>query len=177
MIQRAQKFCDTYGLKLPVMLAPMAGACPVRLSVGVANAGGMGAMGALSHTPDGIRDWVREFREASSGPLQLNTWVPDPPAHRDRAAEARVRDFMAAWGPEVPASAGDASRPDFHEQLSTFLEVAPTAVSVTEARFVRSSPSAKPSGCSLCCRGSRTTSMSRLSRPAASPTAAASPPR
>jgi len=36
---------------------------------------------------------------------------------------------MAAWGPEVPASAGDVSRPDFVEQCETFLEIAPTAVS------------------------------------------------
>jgi len=129
MIERAQKFCETYGLKMPVMLAPMAGASPVRLSVAVANAGGMGAMGALLHTPDGIREWVRDFRASSSGPLQLNTWVPDPPPARDSVAEARIRQFMAAWGPAVPASAGDVSRPDYFEQCETFLEVAPTAVS------------------------------------------------
>ena len=129
MIEHARKFCDKYGLKMPVMLAPMAGACPVSLSVAVANAGGMGALGALLHTPDGIRQWVREFRASSSGPLQINTWVPDPPPRRDHAAEARVREFMASWGPDVPASAGDVSRPDFLEQCETFLEVAPTAVS------------------------------------------------
>jgi len=89
----------------------------------------MGAMGALMHTRDGIRDWVREFRASSSGPLQLNTWVPAPAPHRDPAAEARVREFLAAWGPEVPASAGDTTRPDFVEQCETFLEVEPTAVS------------------------------------------------
>src|SRR5215471_10399924 len=129
MIQQAQKFCDTYGMKMPIMLAPMAGASPVALSVAVANGGGMGAMGALLHTPDGIREWVRDFRALSSGPLQLNTWVPDPPPTRDPVAEARVREFMATWGPDVPASAGDVSRPDFAEQCETFLEVAPTAVS------------------------------------------------
>jgi len=129
MIERAQKFCDTYGLKMPIMLAPMAGACPVSLSVAVANGGGMGAMGALLHTPDGIREWVRDFRASSSGPLQLNTWVPDPPPKRDPVAEARIREFMAAWGPQVPVSAGDTSRPDFAGQCETFLELAPTAVS------------------------------------------------
>ena len=122
-------FCGKYGLKMPVMLAPMAGACPVSLSIAVANAGSMGAMGALMHSPQGIRNWVREFRAGSHGPLQLNTWIPDPPCRRDADAEARVRAFMAAWGPEVAETAGDAVRPDFGEQCETFLEVAPTAVS------------------------------------------------
>jgi nitronate monooxygenase len=129
VIERVRNFCTRYQLETPILLAPMAGACPVSLSVAVANAGGMGAMGALLHTPDGIRDWVREFRVASSGPLQINTWVPDPPPRRDDAAEARVRAFMAQWGPEVLPSAGDVSRPDFLEQCETLLEVAPTAVS------------------------------------------------
>jgi nitronate monooxygenase len=129
MIERVQQFCDRYHLTMPVMLAPMAGASPVSLSVAVANAGGMGAMGALLHKPDGIREWVREFRASSRGPLQLNTWVPDPPPQRDPLAEARIRAFMANWGPEVPSSAGDVSRPDFLEQCETFLDVAPTAVS------------------------------------------------
>jgi len=123
---------------MPVMLAPMAGACPVSLSAAVANAGGMGAMGALLHKPDGIRDWVREFRASSRGPIQLNTWVPDPPPRRDNSAEARVRAFMAAWGPEVPPSAGDVSRPDFLEQCETFLELAPTAVSSIMGLFPES---------------------------------------
>ena len=138
MIERAQKFCDRYGLTMPVMLAPMAGASPVSLSAAVANAGGMGAMGALMYTPDGIRQWVSEFRASSRGPLQLNTWVPDPPPQRDHAAEARVRAFMATWGPEVAASAGDVSRPDFLEQCETFLEVAPTAVSSIMGLFPQS---------------------------------------
>ncbi len=127
--QRSEAFCAKYGLEMPIMLAPMAGACPVSLSVAVANAGSMGALGALTLTPPAIRDWVREFRAASRGPLQINTWIPDPPPVRDAAAEARVRAFMAAWGPAVPASAGDAMRPDFGEQCETLLEVAPAAVS------------------------------------------------
>ena len=45
---RAEAFCRQYGLRLPILLAPMAGACPASLSVAIANAGGMGAMGALT---------------------------------------------------------------------------------------------------------------------------------
>jgi nitronate monooxygenase len=116
-------------MQLPILLAPMAGACPASLSIAVANAGGMGAMGALVSKPAAIRAWVEEFRSASHGPFQLNTWIPDPTLERDPEAEARVRKFLAAWGPEVAASAGDAKPPDALEQYEAFLALKPTAVS------------------------------------------------
>ena len=103
----------------------MAGACPVSLSIAVANAGGMGAMGALITPPDGIRTWVGEFRAASTGPFQLNVWIPDPPPERNADVEARVRAFMSQWGPEVPAAAGDVKLHDFDAQCETFLELRP----------------------------------------------------
>jgi nitronate monooxygenase len=126
---RAKAFCDRYGLALPILLAPMAGACPASLSIAVGNAGGMGAMGALRSGPKGIRAWVDEFRVASRAPFQLNTWVPDPPPRRDAEAETRVRAFLESWGPGVPASAGDATPPDFAAQCDAFLECRPAAVS------------------------------------------------
>ena len=126
---RARAFCARYGLKLPVLLAPMAGACPPSLSIAVANAGGMGAMGALVSPPAAIAAWVAEVRAASSGPLQLNTWMPDPPPRRDPSAEARVRSFMERWGPHVPPSAGEVPLIDTNVQCEAFLEARPAAVS------------------------------------------------
>src|SRR5689334_13128573 len=108
---RAEAFCARLGLRLPVLLPPMAGACPPRLSVAVARAGGMGAMGAVLSTPDEIAAWTDTVRRGTDGPYQLNVWIPDPPPRRDADAEARVRAFLAAWGPEVPATAGDATPP------------------------------------------------------------------
>jgi len=128
-IARAEAFCAKYGLACPILMAPMAGACPASLAIAVANAGGMGAMGALITEPAGIRAWVAEFRAASSGPFQLNTWIPDPKPVRDAAAEQKVRSFLEAWGPPVAASAGDGTPPDFEGQCEVFVELAPTAVS------------------------------------------------
>ena len=140
-MQRASAFCAEYGCALPILLAPMAGACPASLSIAVANAGGMGALGALLSSPSAIRSWVQEFRGKSDGSFQLNVWIPDPPPLRDRDAEQRVRQFLESWGPPVPESAGDAALPDFDGQLETFLEVAPRAVSsimgVFPASFVK----------------------------------------
>ena len=127
---RVRSFCDGFGLRAPILLAPMAGACPPELSAAVAGAGGMGAMGALVHSPDEIRDWAARFRALGDGPFQLNTWVPDPPAERDAAAESRLRAFLGQWGPEVAAAAAvSAVPPDFTAQCEAFLDVAPTAVS------------------------------------------------
>jgi nitronate monooxygenase len=128
-LDRASAFCRRYGFTHPIMLAPMAGACPPSLSIAVANAGGMGGMGALTMAPATIREWVREFRERSSGPFQMNLWIPDPPPVRDADAEAAVRTFLAGWGPEVAASAGDAPMPDFNAQCEALLEAGPAAVS------------------------------------------------
>ena len=65
---RAAAFCAKYGLQLPILLAPMAGACPASLSIAMANAGGMGAMGTLMTKPPGIRAWVKEFRSGAAVP-------------------------------------------------------------------------------------------------------------
>jgi nitronate monooxygenase len=126
---RAQAFCTRYGLRLPVLLAPMAGACPASLSIAVANAGGMAAMGALVSQPDAILSWVAEVRAASSGPIQLNTWMPDPAPRRDPSAEARLRSFIERWGPHVPPAAGDVALVDVDLQYEVFLETRPAAVS------------------------------------------------
>jgi nitronate monooxygenase len=127
--QRAQSFCAAYGMKVPILLAPMAGACPASLSIAVANAGGMGAMGALLTPPAGITAWVEEFRGRSSGPCQLNLWIPDAVAPRDAAAESQMRAFLERWGPVVPAAAGDVTPPDFDAQCETFLDLRPRVVS------------------------------------------------
>jgi nitronate monooxygenase len=129
LLQRAASFCDRYGLKTPILLAPMAGACPPGLSIAVANAGGMGALGALLTPPSGIGDWAREFRAGSQGPLQVNLWIPDPQPRRDVEAEDRLRTFLAEWGPAVPLAAGDRALPDFDAQCEALLEARPTAVS------------------------------------------------
>jgi nitronate monooxygenase len=107
----------------------MAGACPASLSIAVANAGGMGALGAVLTPPADMRAWVQEVRAGSSGPFQINVWVPDPPPRRDMQAEARLRAFLAGWGPEVAATAGDAVPPEFQTQCDTFLELHPPVVS------------------------------------------------
>jgi len=49
--QRVADFCTRYNLRLPILLAPMAGACPPSLSIAVANAGGLNVGDPPSQVP------------------------------------------------------------------------------------------------------------------------------
>ncbi len=129
VVDRARRFCERYGIERPILLAPMAGASAPSLSAAVANAGGLGACGVLLMTPEQIADWARQVRERTAGPFQLNVWIPDPPPHRDAAHEARVRAFLASWGPTVPDDAGDARPPSFDAQFDAMLEARPAVIS------------------------------------------------
>jgi nitronate monooxygenase len=126
---RAKAFAARFGLRTPVLLAPMAGASAPSLSVAVANAGGLGACGVLLMQPDEIVAWARDVRSDSNGAFQLNNWIPDPPPERDAAHESRVREFLANWGPPVPPDAGDARPPDFAAQLEAMLAAGPPIIS------------------------------------------------
>jgi nitronate monooxygenase len=128
-IVRADAFCRDFSLALPILMAPMAGACPASLAIAVGNAGGLGACGALLMKPDAIRAWAAEVRAKTNGGFQLNTWIPDPPPVRDAAHEAKVREFLGTWGPAVPPEAGDAATVDFDAQCEAMLEAGPAIVS------------------------------------------------
>ncbi|MER0239390.1 nitronate monooxygenase [Fulvimarina sp. MAC8] len=117
------------GAETCIGLAPMAGACPPSLSIAVANAGGIGACGALLLGPDTIAEWADEFRQGSNGPFIMNLWVPDPEPHRDAAHEAALREALGEWGPAVPNDAGDAAVLDFEVQAEAIIAARPTAFS------------------------------------------------
>ncbi len=128
-LDRARAFCTRFGLRVPVMLAPMAGVPAPSLSIAVANAGGAGACGVLMMQPDEILTWANTVRSGSNGCFQLNNWIPDPPPVRDALHETRVREFLGQWGPPVPDSAGAATPPDFAAQCEAMLQAGPAVIS------------------------------------------------
>lgn len=132
---RAHDFCARFGLERPILLAPMAGACPPSLSIAVANAGGLGACGALLLQPAAIQARAEEVRRGTNGAFQMNLWIPDPPPRRDPAQEARLRAFLSGWGPEVAADAGDATPPDFAAQCEALIAARPPIVSSVMGLF------------------------------------------
>lgn len=124
-MERVSAFCGRFGLEVPIVQAPMAGACPPQLAIAVAEAGGMGAAGAVLDTARQIEDWARRFREGSSRPFQMNLWIPDPPMGGDAGAE-RSRRFLERFG---TAGEPGSPPPEFSEQCEAILTAAPPVVS------------------------------------------------
>jgi nitronate monooxygenase len=128
-LARAAEFCEAFNLRVPILMAPMAGACPASLAIAIANAGGLGGCGALLMQPDAIKAWAADMRAGSNGGFQLNLWIPDPPPKRDNAAEETIRRFLSEWGPQVPSDAGDVTPPNFEAQCEAMLEAGPPIIS------------------------------------------------
>ncbi|MGH7077288.1 MAG: NAD(P)H-dependent flavin oxidoreductase [Acetobacteraceae bacterium] len=128
-LARARSFSETMGIRVPILGAPTAGACPPSLAIAIANEGGLGACGALLMPPEAIKEWVAETRAGTNGAFQLNLWIPDPAPVRNQAAEDAVRNFLALWGPEVPRDAADQRPPDFAAQCEAMLELRPAVIS------------------------------------------------
>ncbi len=129
VLDRTKAFCARFNLRVPILLAPMAGVPAPALSIAVANAGGLGSCGALLMKPDDIAAWAGEVRANTNGAFQLNLWIPDPPPRRDAAHEARICEFLGRWGPPVPPDAADAKPPDFAAQCEALLAAGPPIVS------------------------------------------------
>jgi nitronate monooxygenase len=132
---RVDSFCRRFGLEVPILLAPMAGASAPALSIAVMKAGGLGACGALLMQPAEIEAWTDELRTKGNGPYQLNLWVPDSPPSRDTGHERRLRAFLSDWGPPPAETAGDATPPDFAAQCEALLSAKPPIVSSVMGLF------------------------------------------
>ena len=127
-LRRANEFCAAYGMHVPILMAPMAGACPPALAVAVAEAGGMGGCGALLMDADAIARWAADVRATSDGPFQMNLWVPDPTPPRDADHERAVAGFLAAWDPPPADLSADLPVP-FADQCDALIEARPAAMS------------------------------------------------
>ncbi len=114
---RVPAFCDRFGLRLPVLEAPMAGACPPGLAVAVAEAGGMGAAGVVMDPPERIAAWTAEFRDVAldrfvRGIEDLAPGIRLAPAREDRQIAPR---FLALVSGRRPAP-GAGRRPTWRRR-------------------------------------------------------------
>ena len=64
--------CDTLGIELPIVQAPIGRVGSAALAAAVSNAGGLGMLGLLQAPDDEIRRTLRETRDLTDRPFGIN---------------------------------------------------------------------------------------------------------
>ncbi|QFP76155.1 nitronate monooxygenase family protein [Deinococcus sp. AJ005] len=127
------------GLRLPIVLAPMAGGISIpELVSAVSTAGGLGSLGAAYLTPAQITEMGAAVRRLTQGPFAVNLFAPQPnvppTASEVARATAELVPFHADLGLPTPTLTAQAD-PDFGLQLEAVLEVCPAVLSFTFGRL------------------------------------------
>ena len=96
------RILDLFGIDLPILQAPMAGATGSAMAIAVSQAGGLGALPCAMLGAEQIRQELETFRQASNGPLNVNFFCHTPPAD-DPARIARWKEALRPYYEEVGA--------------------------------------------------------------------------
>ncbi|MFE1598968.1 NAD(P)H-dependent flavin oxidoreductase [Methylobacterium sp. ID0610] len=127
------RILDLFGIDLPIIQAPMAGATTPEMVVAVSEAGGLGSLPAAQYTAAEFRAAVETVRAGTAKPFNLNFFchaVPAPDPARQAAWLARLAPYYEAAGLD-PAEAGAGSgRAPFDDAFCRIVEeVRPAVVS------------------------------------------------
>jgi nitronate monooxygenase len=120
-----RRLLDLFGIELPIVQAPMAGAMGTELVIAAAEAGALGSMPCAMLTPDKAREQIAIIRQRTSRPLNVNFFCHTP-VPVDAAAEARWRSRLAPYykeyglDPDVPVPS--ANRSPFDEAMCVMIE-------------------------------------------------------
>jgi nitronate monooxygenase len=104
-----------FGIDVPIIQAPMAGAGNAQLAIAVAQAGGLGSLPCALLSVEQVREAVALIREHTEAPLNLNFFCHAPPVHQLRqttAWEDRFRPYATALG--LPERQGMPAAPGVH---------------------------------------------------------------
>jgi nitronate monooxygenase len=124
---------ERFGIELPLVQAPMAGASTPELVAAVSNAGGLGSLGAGYAEPQAILDQAAKVRALTDRPFALNLFVLADDFAPDMVAVARARArldaLMEREGLAVRTSLPARWAPRFSEQFAALCEARPAVAS------------------------------------------------
>src|SRR5215469_9200417 len=88
------------GIDYPIIQGPLGGLASQRLTAAVSNFGGLVSFGALSLSPEAIKDVIAEIRSLTSKPFAMNLWVSmEDKGARTSDEKAFNRSLNAPCGP------------------------------------------------------------------------------
>ena len=104
------------GIDTPIIQAPMAGVSTPALAAAVSNAGGLGSLGVGAMNAQGARKVIRETRELTSRPFNINVFC-----HAPASAEPAVEKAWTEWLAPVFAQYGATPPAKLSEIYTSFV--------------------------------------------------------
>ncbi|MET1162945.1 MAG: nitronate monooxygenase [Pseudoxanthomonas sp.] len=119
------RLLELFGIELPVIQAPMAGATTPAMVIAVSEAGGLGSLPAAMYSAAQFRQALDEVRSATRRPINVNFFCHAPPMEqplRQLAWRRRLAPYYAEAGldPEMPLESG--GRVPFDDAFCTLVE-------------------------------------------------------
>ncbi|MBN3534189.1 nitronate monooxygenase [Burkholderia cenocepacia] len=127
-------FSERFGLRLPLVQAPMVGATTTAMVAAASNAGALGSLGAGALAPERIEAEVAAIRAATDRPFAINLFVLPDEAAPDAATVARALaaiDPLNATLGLPPGTAPARYAPDFRAQLDALVALRVPVASFT----------------------------------------------
>ncbi|ODN44069.1 nitronate monooxygenase [Piscirickettsia litoralis] len=126
---------QTFGLKHPIIQAPMAGgATTPELVSAVCNNGALGSIGAGYLSPIAISEHIHATKQLTSKPFNVNLFVPSP-FNADRKQLQHMQEILAPLyqqlGQPAPDDLPKRFEQNFHHQVETLLREKIPAFSFT----------------------------------------------
>jgi nitronate monooxygenase len=120
-----RRILDLFGIDLPILQAPMAGASTPEMAIAVSEAGGLGSLPCAQYDLAGARAALEQVRAATQRPINVNFFchsMPKPDAAEDRIWRARLAGYYREMGldPEMPTPPG--GRTPFDAAFCAWLE-------------------------------------------------------
>ncbi len=128
-----RRLLDLFKIELPIIQAPMAGACGSAMAIAVSEAGGLGSLPcALLDVPK-IRAELGVIRQRTAKPVNVNFFChtpAKPDAQRDAAWKARLSGYYREFGLDPSAEVPSVNRAPFDAAMcETVEEFKPAVVS------------------------------------------------
>lgn len=127
------RILQLFGIEVPILHAPMAGATGPSMAIAVANAGGLASLPCALLTLDQVSEEVAVFRQNSAAPLNLNFFCHQPPVADALQAERwkqALKPYYEELGADFDAPTPVSNRAPFDQDSCTLVErVRPEVVS------------------------------------------------
>jgi nitronate monooxygenase len=121
--------CETLGIRLPIIQAPMASVATIELVAAASQAGALGTFGFSYTQPEDMRRAAAAVRAKTDKPFGINLFFAPQPGEidpdRQRDALAVVARHHAELGLPAPEAVRPPYAPDLEAQLAAVTEIRP----------------------------------------------------